>query len=420
MTFASLDLSEPILRALADAGYDTPTPIQAQAIPPVLDGRDLLGCAQTGTGKTAAFAVPVLDRLSRPTTAKKARKIRCLVLAPTRELAEQIAESFQAYGKHAGLRGVTIYGGVNQNPQVRTLKRGVDICVATPGRLLDLMNQGHVDLGGIETLVLDEADRMLDMGFIPDIRRVIAAMPTDRQTLMFSATVPPAIRKLAADLLRDPEVITLAAESSTADRVRQSVCHVRRPDKMSVLTHYIEHLPMPKTIVFTRTKHGADKVTKQLKRAGVASAAIHGNKTQNNRRAALAKFRDGHLGVLVATDVAARGIDVDDVTHVVNYDVARDPESYVHRIGRTARAGAAGDAITLCDPEEQPFLADIERLLKSSIEVRNDMPAEVARVAVKPRNGRGGEPRNGSQGGRNSRPRAGHRRGRQRRRPARR
>ena len=373
MTFAALGLAEPLLRSIAEEGYEVATPIQVQTIPDILAGRDVLGAAQTGTGKTAAFALPVLQRLFAEKL-QGPRAIRCLVLSPTRELASQIADSFDTYGRHTPVRTAVIFGGVGQGKQVKALKNGVDVCVATPGRLMDLMNQGYVDLRRVEVLILDEADRMLDMGFINDIRRIIAHVPRERQTLLFCATMPPAIRKLSSDLLREPVTVDIRPASCTGDRVEQSVCRVERSQKTSLLVHYIETLPMQRTIVFTRTKHGADRLVRQLQNAGIASAAIHGNKSQNNRQATLDRFRSGHIGTMVATDVAARGIDVEDITHVVNYDVPLDPESYVHRIGRTARAGEAGAAMTFCDHEERPLLADIEKLICMKIEVRTDTP----------------------------------------------
>ena len=406
MQFSDLGLTEPILRAVADEGYHTATPIQAQTIPHTLAGGDVLGSAQTGTGKTAAFALPVLSRLleagvltearhdggaspkssanqrgrnsktrsrsGSPTTAPADRPIRCLVLCPTRELAAQISDSFATYGRHTSVRTAEIVGGVSQHPQTAALQRGIDICIATPGRLLDLIEQGHVHLGSVETFILDEADRMLDMGFINDIRKIMKRVPDARQTMLFSATLPPAIRKLSNDLLTDPAVVDVSPKTSTAERVVQSVCHVQKSNKTPLLVHYFQRLTMDRSIVFTRTKHGADKVTRQLRQAGVDAVAIHGNKSQNQRQAALNRFKSGKLGVLVATDVAARGIDVEQVSHVVNYDVPRDAESYVHRIGRTARAGAEGVAITFCEDEERPFLAGIERLIQARIDIRRD------------------------------------------------
>jgi ATP-dependent RNA helicase RhlE len=375
MDFASLDLPAPLRRALQDAGYATATPIQAQAIPPALEHRDVLGSAQTGTGKTAAFALPMLANLLGHKPAKR-RRVRGLILSPTRELAVQIVDALNAYGKHTGLRTAAIYGGVGQRPQVRALTGSADIIVATPGRLIDLMDQGHANLDDVQTLVLDEADRMLDMGFTPAIRRIVAALPdkSRRQTLLFSATLPKAIRKLAGDFLDQPVEVHIAPDTTTAERVEQSVCHVRQTDKPALLLHFFERLPMHRTVVFTRTKHAADRVAKGLGKNGIRADAIHGNKSQNQRQRALDRFRDGTVGVLVATDVAARGIDVDDVTHVVNYDLAQDPDSYVHRIGRTARAGAAGQAIAFCDPDEHPLLLDIERHIKRSLDVRDDGP----------------------------------------------
>ncbi|MEO0964700.1 MAG: DEAD/DEAH box helicase [Planctomycetota bacterium] len=403
MDFAALSLPSPLRRALQDAGYSQATPIQAQAIPPALDGHDVLGCAQTGTGKTAAFALPVLANLlgQQPT---KRRRVRGLILSPTRELAVQIVDSLNAYGQHTPLRTAAIYGGVGQRPQVRALTGSADLIVATPGRLIDLMEQGHADFRAIEMLVLDEADRMLDMGFTPAIRRIVAALPAQRQTLFFSATMPKPIRKLAGDFLTDPVEIHIAPKAATADRVVQSVCHVRQGDKPALLIHYFERLPMHRTVVFTRTKHGADRVAKGLTKNGIQADAIHGNKSQNQRQRALDRFRDGTVGVLVATDVAARGIDVDDVTHVVNYDLAEDPESYVHRIGRTARAGAEGHAIAFCDPGEHAQLIDIERHIKTPLDVRDDGPGLLPTPKPQPKS-QGGKRRqsNKSRGGQQNR-----------------
>ncbi len=388
MQFADLRLAEPILRALVSEGYSTATPIQAKAIPHVLAGLDVLGCAQTGTGKTAAFALPILQRLAESRHGGDAmRTPRALILCPTRELATQIADSFRAYGQNLRFRQFVLFGGVNQNPQVQALRRGVDILIATPGRLLDLMNQGHVDLRRIEVLVLDEADRMLDMGFIHDIRKVVAAVPKERQTLLFSATMPPEIRRLADDLLDDPVDVKVAPVSSTVDTIEQSVYFVEKRHKTYLLAHLVNHLPMTRAIVFTRTKHGADKVVRQLHTRGIRAEAIHGNKSQNARERALNNFRASKTPVLVATDIASRGIDIDDVTHVVNYDVTHEPETYVHRIGRTGRAGASGMAISLCGPEEVSNLKAIEKLIRRAITVRTDHPAypasdPAARTAV--------------------------------------
>jgi ATP-dependent RNA helicase RhlE len=366
MQFADLKLSPPILRALEIEGYSIPTPIQTQAIPHVLSGKDVLGCAQTGTGKTAAFALPILHRLhAHPSTTH--RKPRVLVLCPTRELATQIGHGFKAYGREVKVRYSVIFGGVSQQGQVDSLRSGVDIVVACPGRLLDLMNQGYVDLSQIDTLVLDEADRMLDMGFIHDIRRIITKIPTKRQTLFFSATMPPEIRKLADTILREPVTVRIAPASAVADRIEESVYFVNRDTKPTLLAHLVKDLPMYRAIVFTRTKHGADKVVKKLAGFGIQSAAIHGNKSQNNRNRALTLFKTDKIGVLVATDIAARGIDIDGVTHVVNFDVTHEPETYIHRIGRTARAGASGKAISFCDHEERQDFAAIEKLVKRKI-----------------------------------------------------
>ncbi|MFZ2875164.1 MAG: DEAD/DEAH box helicase, partial [Phycisphaerales bacterium] len=379
--FSDLGLSEPILRAVASEGYDTPTPIQAQAIPHVLAGRDVLGCAQTGTGKTAAFALPIIHRLSQGPQAKKdsRRPVRCLILSPTRELTAQIADCIKTYGKHTPLTHAVIFGGVGQNPQVRALQHGVEILVATPGRLLDLMQQGYADLRHVGTLVLDEADRMLDMGFINDIRKVIAALPPNhgphaRQTLLFSATMPAEIRHLAEAILRDPVSVKVAPVAATADKIDQCVYHVPRKLKPQLLRHLVAAEHMTRVVVFTRTKHGADRVAKDLNRAGINAQAIHGNKKQTHRVRTLASFKSGAVPVLVATDIAARGLDVDAISHVFNYDIPEVPETYVHRIGRTARAGASGDAIAFCDPEERDLLRAIERLTRQSIPVRTDHP----------------------------------------------
>jgi len=374
MQFAELGLAQPILRALVSESYETATPIQAQAIPPALARRDLLGCAQTGTGKTAAFALPILHRLAAAPASANGAKPRALVLCPTRELATQISQSFATYGKHLALRCAVIFGGVNQNPQVQSIRRGVDILVATPGRLLDLMNQGLVDLTKIEVLVLDEADRMLDMGFIHDIRRIVAKLRTERQTMLFSATMPTEVRRLAEMFLKNPAVVQVAPVASTADAITQSVYFVPRRSKAALLAHLYDHLSMARTIVFTRTKHGADRVVRHLHSRGIRSEAIHGNKSQNARQRALENFRNSKTPVLVATDIASRGIDVDGITHVVNYDLTDEPETYVHRIGRTARAGASGIALSFCDPEELPNLKAIERLIRKPISICKDHP----------------------------------------------
>jgi ATP-dependent RNA helicase RhlE len=371
MHFADLRLAEPILRAIS---YPTTTPIQAQAIPHVLAGRDVMGCAQTGTGKTAAFALPILHRLSRASRPGGPRRLRALVLCPTRELATQTNDAFIEYGRHLDVRTSVIFGGVGERPQIDALRRGVDVLIATPGRLLDLMQQRHADLRTIETLVLDEADRMLDMGFIHDIRRIVAHVPGQRQTLMFSATMPPEIRTLAGSLLRQPAEVQIERNSSPVEAIDQSVYFVDRHNKPALLAHLFNELPMARAIVFTRTKHGADRVVRHLHGYGIRCEAIHGNKTQNARQRALANFRANKTPVLVATDIAARGIDVDGITHVVNYDLTHEPETYVHRIGRTARAGATGAAVAFCDPEEMTNLKAIERLIRRPIPVKNDHP----------------------------------------------
>ncbi|HVH40688.1 MAG TPA: DEAD/DEAH box helicase, partial [Labilithrix sp.] len=357
-TFASLGLTQELVRAVAQEGYTSPTPIQERAITPVLEGRDLLGCAQTGTGKTAAFVLPVLQRLTR---SPRSGKVRALVVAPTRELAAQIDERITAYGRHLGLRHAVIYGGVGQRAQEEAIRRRPDILVATPGRLLDLMEQGVLRLDGIEILVLDEADRMLDMGFINDVRRIVAAVPKQRQTLLFSATIPAPIAHLVASVLREPVRVDIAPEVTTAERVEQCVYFVGKADKRHLLERLLREEKAERSIVFTRTKHGANRLAEQISRGGIRAEAIHGNKSQGARERALEGFRGGSIPVLVATDLAARGIDVDGITHVFNFDLPNVPESYVHRIGRTGRAGASGRAIAFCDSEERPLLRDIDR-----------------------------------------------------------
>ncbi|HEX8915797.1 MAG TPA: DEAD/DEAH box helicase, partial [Humisphaera sp.] len=391
MLFADLKLAEPLLRALESEKYETATPIQAQAIPHVIAGKDVLGSAQTGTGKTAAFALPILQRLMNTPAGQQAanRKPRVLVLAPTRELATQIATGFKTYGQNLRwLRYSVVFGGVSQHGQVSSLRSGVDVIIACPGRLLDLMNQGFCDLSGIDTLVLDEADRMLDMGFIHDIRRIVAKVPAKRQTLFFSATMPPEIRKLADTLLHHPVTVAVAPVSQVADRIDERVYFVEKTRKPQLLAHLVKDLPMYRAIVFTRTKHGADKVVRKLDAFGIRSAAIHGNKSQNNRNRALHAFKENKIGVLVATDIAARGIDIDGVTHVVNFDVTHEPETYVHRIGRTARAGASGHAISFCDRDERADLTAIERLTKRKIRVEQTPDADVLPADPTPREDR--------------------------------
>jgi ATP-dependent RNA helicase RhlE len=398
-SFAELGLIEPIQRAVRAENYTTPTPIQLQSIPHLLTGRDLLGCAQTGTGKTAAFALPILQRHAGAARRAGPKGCRALVLTPTRELAAQIEASFATYGRHLPLRRAVVFGGVGQNPQVQTMARGVDILIATPGRLLDLMGQGHIRLGGLEIFVLDEADRMLDMGFIHDVRRVIAALPARRQTLFFSATIPPEIAQLAGGILTDPVRVGIRPVASTAERIEQRVMFVEKTDKRPLLRQVLKDTAIDRVLVFTRTKHGADRVVKQLAQDGVAADAIHGNKSQNARTRALDRFRSGAGRVLVATDIAARGIDVDGVSHVINYDLPNVPESYIHRIGRTARAGNSGIAISFCDAEERAYLRDIEALIKARIPVVTDHPwhsaaaipaAPAAAPPSRSRGGRGG------------------------------
>jgi ATP-dependent RNA helicase RhlE len=371
--FAALGLREPLLRAIAAEGYGTPTPIQMQAIPHVMQGADLLGCAQTGTGKTAAFALPLLHRLSEPGRGRS-QGPKVLVLAPTRELAVQIAESFTVYGRNVSCHTTAIFGGVSQSSQVAALRRGVDVLVATPGRLLDLMSQGCVPLAHVETLVLDEADRMLDMGFIDPIRRIIGKLPGKRQNLLFSATMPAPIATLAGQILRNPVKVSVAPVSSTVDTVSQWVLFVQQKNKRSLLREVLRDPSLTRAIVFTRTKAGANRVARDLDGSGVTAEAIHGNKSQNARQRALGAFRDGQVRVLVATDIAARGIDVDGISHVINFELPNEPESYVHRIGRTARAGARGVALSFCDASERTYLRDIERLTKARIAVVEKHP----------------------------------------------
>ncbi|HYF06616.1 MAG TPA: DEAD/DEAH box helicase, partial [Acetobacteraceae bacterium] len=397
-SFAELGLSAPLLRALEDAGYTTPTPIQAQAIPTVLEGRDLLGIAQTGTGKTAAFALPLLHRLSQTGGRPPRGGCRVLVLSPTRELAGQIADSFKTYGRHLGLSVATVFGGVGMGAQKQALARGVDVLVATPGRLQDHLDQRTARLDMVQALVLDEADQMLDKGFLPAIRRLLKAVPAQRQTLFFSATMPQEIGRLADEMLTEPVRVSVAPVATTAERVAQRVLHVEQSGKRRVLADLLREEGVGRVLVFARTKHGADRIVKNLEQDGIAANAIHGNKAQNARERALAEFKTGRAPVLVATDIAARGIDVDGVTHVIQHDLPDVPETYVHRIGRTARAGASGEAVALCCPEERSQLRAIERLIRQAIPAedrRSDRSASLAeepRAAKAPR-GRGGQPR---------------------------
>jgi ATP-dependent RNA helicase RhlE len=396
MRFNELRLAEPIVRAVAAEGYTTPTPIQRKAIPAALTGKDVLGCAQTGTGKTAAFALPILHRLAgaavkngRRTRNSRGSRPRTLVLCPTRELASQIHESFRAYGRNLPLRHAVVFGGVSQARQVRDLRAGTDVLVATPGRLLDLIGQGLVDLRAIEVLVLDEADRMLDMGFIRDIRSIVQLLPSRRQTLLFSATMPAEIRRLADSILREPVFVQATPAASTAEAVSQTVYLVARKNKPILLERLLRHEAMERTLIFTRTKHGADRLVRILRRSGIEAGAIHGNKNQSARTRALAGFKTGGTPVLVATDIASRGIDVDEITHVVNFDMPNVPETYVHRIGRTARAGASGIAVSFCDHDELDDLRAIERLIRMELEVIENDPDLVLDPTTTHRDGRG-------------------------------
>lgn len=375
MTFKQLGITPNILRALAAQGYTNPTPIQAKSIPILLRGKDLLGCAQTGTGKTAAFAVPILQHLYLNQEQHRGdRKIRALIVTPTRELAIQIGESIATYGKYTGIRSTVIFGGVKQGAQTRALDRGIDLLVATPGRLLDLISQQFISLNDIEYFVLDEADRMLDMGFIHDIRKIISKLPTDRQSLFFSATMAPEIVALSRKILGNPERVTVKPEQTTAEKVSQAVYFVHKKDKLNLLIHLLNTNMSEAALVFSRTKHGADKIVRKLNRSNIDAAAIHGNKSQGARQRALGNFKNGHTRVLVATDIAARGIDVDELSFVVNYDLPNVPETYVHRIGRTGRAGASGVALSFCNGEEKAYLKDIQRLIKQRIPVIDDHP----------------------------------------------
>lgn len=381
--FQSLGLSNILLRAVESEGYTTPTPVQEQSIPPLLEGRDVLGVAQTGTGKTAAFALPVLQIMNRKKPQGK-RFIRALVLSPTRELAAQIDERFAAYSEHMDLRHRVIFGGVNQNPQVRALQKGLDILVATPGRLLDLIGQGHLDITRVEFFVLDEADRMLDMGFIRDIEKVIKLLPKQRQNLLFSATMPKSIAKLAGSFLNNAVMVDVSPKEMTVDRIQQKIMFLRKADKRRLLVQLIKEERVQRGIVFTRTKHGANRLVKQLDQSNISAAAIHGNKSQGARTKALAGFKDGTIPILVATDIASRGIDVDGITHVFNYDLPNEPESYVHRIGRTARAGKSGIAYAFCDDSESGYLVGIQQLIGKEIPVQSNHPFHFIGAIPKP------------------------------------
>jgi len=387
LLFKDLSLIQPILDAVNEEGYSNPTPIQQEAIPHILAQKDLLGCAQTGTGKTAAFAIPILQLLAKPKSMASSgpRPIRSLILTPTRELAIQIQESFNAYGRHLRLRNTVIFGGVNQFAQVEALKRGVDILVATPGRLLDLCKQGFVHLNDVEIFVLDEADRMLDMGFVHDVKRVLAMLPQKKQTLFFSATMPPEIQSLANSILHKPEKVAVAPPSTTADTITQWLYFVEKQNKKSLLSYILKDTSIKRALVFTRTKHGADKVVKDLHRVGISAEAIHGNKSQNARQRALNNFKDHTTRILVATDIAARGIDVDELTHVINYELPEIPETYVHRIGRTGRAGANGVSFSFCEAEETADLRDIQKLIGKSIPVQDNHPWHTVFSEIKSR-----------------------------------
>ncbi len=375
LSFENLNLIEPILKALRTEGYTSPTPIQEQAIPVLLDGKDLLGVAQTGTGKTAAFAIPIIQKLFiEKQEGERRGGIRALIITPTRELAIQIGESFAAYGKHTGLKHLVVFGGVSQGSQTNALKTNIDVLVATPGRLLDLMDQKFIHLHLIRFFVLDEADRMLDMGFIHDVKKIVAKLPPKRQTLFFSATMPPEISNLANTILNNPIRVEATPVSSTAERVEQGIYYVEKNDKKSLLIHLLKDPAIKSVLVFTRTKHGADKVAKELTKVHIKADAIHGNKSQNARQKALSNFKSGQIRVLVATDIAARGIDVDNLTHVINFEIPNIPETYVHRIGRTGRAGASGIALSFCDEEELNYLKDINKLTGQAIPIIDEHP----------------------------------------------
>jgi len=409
--FSEFKLLEPLNRAIRDIGYSVPTPVQVQSIPPLMAGRDLLGCAQTGTGKTAAFALPILQHMATVRGQRRKGYVRALIVTPTRELAAQIDQSMKDYSRYTNVTGAVIFGGVGQNPQVKALDRGIDILVATPGRLLDLMNQGHVRLDSVEIFVLDEADRMLDMGFLPDIKRILAKLPAKRQTMFFSATLPPDIIKLARTMVRDPVSVNVTPDIPVVELIDQRLMFVERKDKTALLERLLRQEPDGKMLVFSRTKHGANKIVRILERAGIRALGIHGNKAQNARTKALEDFRSGRVRVLVATDIAARGIDVEGITHVINFDIPNVPETYIHRIGRTARAGNAGISVSFCDSEERAYIRDIEKLLKHPIPVVRDQPfhSDAASKSTAPpapqQRGRqqrqGGRPNSGGRPGRN-------------------
>ena len=420
--FESLNLCQPLLKALDEIGYVTPTPIQEQAIPLLIEGNDMLGCAQTGTGKTAAFSLPILDAMAEDPWSGKPQ-IRVLMLCPTRELASQIRDNIEEYARHLDIRSMVMFGGVSQRPQVKLLRQGVDILIATPGRLLDLMGQGHVDLSYVQFLVLDEADRMLDMGFIRDIRKILAQIPEDRQSLLFSATMPSSIVELSRDMLYEPVRVEVSPESSTVEAIEQSLMFVMKKDKRDLLTHLIRDENPEKVLVFSRTKHGCNRIVKQLAQDEIEALAIHGNKSQGAREKALGRFREGSLQVLVATDVASRGIDVSDISHVINLDLPNESEVYVHRIGRTGRAGQGGIAIAFCDENEGEYLRGIEKTIRQEIPVDEDHPfhSEKAKsrkgekAPKKQQRGRRGGGRRQNRGGQNRRQNRGQGRRRNRR-----
>ena len=421
ISFSELGLSDPIQHALKSRKHITPTPIQAQTIPKLLAGRDVMGIAQTGTGKTAAFALPIIHHLSQTRRNTRPGSPRALVLAPTRELAIQIGDEFRAYAKQLPLRQTVIFGGVGQKPQVDALSRGVEILIATPGRLLDLMSQRRLGLGEVEFFVLDEADRMLDMGFAPDVRKVVSALPKKRQSLLFSATMPGQIALLSGEILTNPVRVEVAPQATPVQRVEQRVYHIEAAGKRTLLDRVLDDPALSRVIVFTRTKHRANRVALQLEKTGVAAEAIHGNKSQGTRQRALARFRAGKARVLVATDIAARGIDVEGVTHVVNYELPNEPESYVHRIGRTARAGADGVALSFCDPSERAYLRDIERLIRHRLTVIGDEPDMTAATRAKPNGPNGhGKPRKPHGGSTHKNARSSARNGRNRKKSSRR
>ena len=384
MLFKDLDIIKPILRAVEEAGYEQPTEIQENSIPVVLKGKDILGCAQTGTGKTAAFAIPILQNIVRDKEKNDERNIKALIVAPTRELAIQIEENFAMYSKYLDIKDTVIFGGVNQSSQVRKIKAGVDVLIATPGRLLDLSNQKHVDLKNVKYFVLDEADRMIDMGMIHDVKKIISRLPKERQNLLFSATMPKEVMKLVNSILKNPVKVEVQPVSSTAEIISQGVYHVPKKNKKSLLIHLLKDESIKSVIVFSRTKHGANKIAKDLEKAWVAAAAIHGNKSQNQRQLALNNFKEGNIRVLVATDIAARGIDIDELSHVINYDLPDVAETYVHRIGRIGRAGASGVAITFCDEEEKAMFRSIEKVIGKSIPVLAEEEYEIIQPVVQP------------------------------------